>query len=291
VREPYFPLFNSVVRSSLWSLSGDCLKVFLTICAEADPEGCCSASIDGIRRIADLPIEDVVQHLKTLEGPDPHSKDLQRAPANGGRRLERIAGGWRVTNLEWYREEARKQSELARKRRWWNDKGSDARRDARRTETNTHTQTDTNTYTETDPDPSGSTNSKTADACLLGRVPREPAPPEAPPPPSSETRKRGSAGGRPRSVKRILPDDFAPTAEHVTIARESGANLELEFAKMRDWAAENAVRKADWNATFRNWLRRAGPSRAAAGWGRGASAKDDAMNYLLSLSKGESNGS
>ncbi len=31
-----------------------------------------------------------------------------------------------------------------------------------------------------------------------------------------------------------------------------------ELAKMHDWAKSNAIRKADWLATWRNWLRRAG---------------------------------
>lgn len=141
--ETYIPLFTSTVRSSLWSLSGDCLKVFLTLALEAGPDGVVQASIDGIRRLTDLPIQDVIAHLKTLEGPDEHSKDLQRSPSNGGRRIERIAGGWRVINLEWYREEARKQSILFSKRKWWAEKGSAARRDARHIETETETETET----------------------------------------------------------------------------------------------------------------------------------------------------
>lgn len=143
VREPYIPLFTSVVRSSLWSLEGEVIKVFLTVCAEADPEGFCSASIDGIRRIADIPIDRVQSHIALLCAPDPHSKDLSRG--GDGRRLLTVPGGWKVVNLSWYRELARKEAEKARKRRHWNEKaGPDrsARRAARRTETETETETE-----------------------------------------------------------------------------------------------------------------------------------------------------
>ncbi len=137
MRETFIPLFTSTIRSSLWSLPGDCLKVFLTLALEADPEGYVSASIDGIRRIVDLPLEDVQRHLNTLSSPDIHSKDITRRPDTDGRRIEKVANGWKVLNLEWYRELARRESEKARKRAWWNESGTTARRDARRTQTET----------------------------------------------------------------------------------------------------------------------------------------------------------
>lgn len=139
MRETFIPLFTSTIRSSLWSLPGDCIKVFLTLALEADPEGCVSASVDGIRRLVDLPLADVQRHLDTLSAPDPHSKDTSRDPSKDGRRIERIPNGWRVVNIEWYREECRRQAELFRKRRWWAESGSGARRDARRTETEMET--------------------------------------------------------------------------------------------------------------------------------------------------------
>ena len=119
-------MFTSVVRSSLWSLSGDCIKVFLTLCAESDPEGYVSASADGIRRLADLSLEDTRAHLARLEAPDPESKDRTRDATVDGKRIERVPNGWRIINLQWYRALARKEAELAKKRKWWNEKGSPA---------------------------------------------------------------------------------------------------------------------------------------------------------------------
>lgn len=148
--ETFIPLFSSTVRSSLWSLSGDCLKVFLTLALEAGPDGVVVASIDGLRRITDIPIDELRKHLDTLESPDPYSKDLSRAPEREGRRLERLHNGWRVVNQEWYREEARRQAELFRKRKWWNEKGAAARRDARPTEKETYPERETQTQTDTE---------------------------------------------------------------------------------------------------------------------------------------------
>jgi uncharacterized protein YdaU (DUF1376 family) len=53
-----------------------------------------------------------------------------------------------------------------------------------------------------------------------------------------------------RRVLSPLADDWKPDWE-LTAAQEG------ELVKMRDWAKANATRKADWLATFRNWLRRA----------------------------------
>jgi hypothetical protein len=119
MHEPYIPLFKSVVRSSLWSLDAETIKVFLTVCAEADSEGYCSASIDGIRRIADVSIDSCRSALDTLCSADEYSKDLERGA--DGRRLEKVQGGWRVVNLTWYQEAARKEAERARKARWWKE--------------------------------------------------------------------------------------------------------------------------------------------------------------------------
>lgn len=122
MHEPYIPLFKSVVRSSLWSLDAETIKVFLTVCAEADSEGCCSASIDGIRRIADVPLDACRRALDTLCAADQYSKDLERGA--DGRRLEKVQGGWRVINLTWYQEAARKEADRARKARWWKENKS-----------------------------------------------------------------------------------------------------------------------------------------------------------------------
>jgi hypothetical protein len=83
---------------------------------------------------------------------------------------------------------------------------------------------------------------------------RAPRPDPTRPDPSKEL------GARKRAAHH-LPDDFAPTEDHTAIAAGLGVDLEREFEKFCDyWRAEGKP-KADWNATLRNWLRRAGEDR------------------------------
>ncbi len=219
VAETFIPLFSSTVRSSLWSLNGDCIKIFLTLALEAGPDGVVVASVDGIRRIVDMPIADVQRHLLTLESPDQHSKDLSRDPNADGRRIERLHNGWRVVNMEWYREESRRQAELFRKRKYWEEKGSAARRDARRM----YTDTDTDTERDTDPDRSDS--------------PGKPAPKAK------------------RAVQ--MPDDFAPDEGHRSLAAELGVSLQEEFPKFHDHHLAKGSRFVRWDLALRTWLRNA----------------------------------
>jgi uncharacterized protein YdaU (DUF1376 family) len=57
-----------------------------------------------------------------------------------------------------------------------------------------------------------------------------------------------------------LPQDFAVTEEHRKFANEIGVDVDHQFAIFRDyWIAQPGQKgvKTEWNATFRNWLRRA----------------------------------
>jgi uncharacterized protein YdaU (DUF1376 family) len=69
---------------------------------------------------------------------------------------------------------------------------------------------------------------------------------------------------------RRLPQDFAMTEEHRKFASEIGADVDREFPKFRDyWIAQPGQKavKTDWNATFRNWLRRAVETNGRNGHG------------------------
>lgn len=52
-----------------------------------------------------------------------------------------------------------------------------------------------------------------------------------------------------------IPENWHPEESHQQLAREQNKNITLEAERFRDWAIANAARKADWSATFRNWLR------------------------------------
>ena len=73
--------------------------------------------------------------------------------------------------------------------------------------------------------------------------PKVPSKPKA----SSKPRKR-------RATWRFVPEDWYPTDRHRELAKELGANLDLEAAKFRDH--EFAQPRSDANRAFSNWLRR-----------------------------------
>lgn len=75
-----------------------------------------------------------------------------------------------------------------------------------------------------------------------------------PTPTPRPNRKRGTT----------LPDDWAPNPKHADIAAERGVTCWLEAEKFRDWAAAKGTRYRDWDAAFRNWLRRAEPDQLPA---------------------------
>jgi hypothetical protein len=66
-------------------------------------------------------------------------------------------------------------------------------------------------------------------------------------PPSGVTRKRATQ----------LPDSWTPTETHQNLAAELGVLLVPETVKFRDHAKANGRAAKDWDAAFRNWLRKA----------------------------------
>lgn len=64
-------------------------------------------------------------------------------------------------------------------------------------------------------------------------------------------------GGKRRRVAVALPDDWAPTAEHTALAEELGLDLAAQLERFRDWVADRGTTSKDWEARFRNWLRKA----------------------------------
>lgn len=68
------------------------------------------------------------------------------------------------------------------------------------------------------------------------------------------------------SITIPLPDDWRPNEKHYELAASLGFGREstdAEAEKMRDWSRAKGKRAncADWNARFRNWLRKAAEDR------------------------------
>lgn len=109
----YAKLFSSITESSLWSEPKEVRLLFVTMLARANQIGFVEASVPGLARVANLTMAEVESALTVLMEPDPHSKDLDAAPENEGRRIIKAPGGWLILNYEAYRnresEEERKE--------------------------------------------------------------------------------------------------------------------------------------------------------------------------------------
>lgn len=78
-----------------------------------------------------------------------------------------------------------------------------------------------------------------------------------------EERERRKGGARTRAT--ALPASWEPNDSHRELATERGVDVGEEAEKFRDHAAANRRRQADWDASFRNWLRIAYPKRPSLG--------------------------
>jgi hypothetical protein len=106
----WIPLWTSTVDSTLWEEGPDTRVMFLTMLMLRDPDQVVrlplrvlakKANLDENREQAYLKAEAA---LKVLEEEDKHSLERQE---HGGRRIERVEGGWLVINGQKYDDEMR----------------------------------------------------------------------------------------------------------------------------------------------------------------------------------------
>lgn len=86
-----------------------------------------------------------------------------------------------------------------------------------------------------------------------------------------------------RKPARALPADWAPSAEHRTIAAEHRVDVSAEAVKFRDYGMATGKTYADHDAAFRNWLRRAQPRQNGVQLARGSQAPRKFRDYLSEL--------
>ena len=83
----------------------------------ANRKGEVMASVPGLSGIARVGVEDCRGAIKLFLAPDPDSrtKDFE------GRRIEEVAGGWRLLNYDFYRGIQDAETIKEAKRKWWNE--------------------------------------------------------------------------------------------------------------------------------------------------------------------------
>lgn len=70
--------------------------------------------------------------------------------------------------------------------------------------------------------------------------------------------------GNPRKVAVVCPPTWFPQPEDSEMARKLGVDPRREAAAMIDWSVAGGKKKLDWDATFRNWVRRKAESNGTA---------------------------
>lgn len=95
----YTKLFNSLLTSDIWCQDSDTKVVWITMLAMADHNGMVEATAPALAKMAGVSVEKTKEVLDMLEKLDPVSRSLD----NGGRRIERVNGGYTLLNYKKYR--------------------------------------------------------------------------------------------------------------------------------------------------------------------------------------------
>jgi hypothetical protein len=95
----YVKLFGSILDSTIWKTPPAITKVWVTMMAMADRDGVVEASVPGLVDRARVTRRYVEKALGMFMAPDPDS----RTELYEGRRIEKVTGGWRLLNYEYYR--------------------------------------------------------------------------------------------------------------------------------------------------------------------------------------------
>ena len=110
----FVKLFQSIMKSSVWDESPTTRLVWITFLLLADEDGMVKGVERGVARTANVSLEDFRAAVEVLEAPDLDSQSQDY----GGRRIEKVEGGWMVLNYKKYREyRTRAQVKEAEKKR------------------------------------------------------------------------------------------------------------------------------------------------------------------------------
>jgi hypothetical protein len=107
-------LDSRIVDSTVWMQPHDALRVWIAMLAKTDATGYVRASVPAMAHLCLVPIERLEEILSAFTSPDPYS----RTPADEGRRLRAVEGGWVIVNYPAYRNSRDTENDKATKREW-----------------------------------------------------------------------------------------------------------------------------------------------------------------------------
>lgn len=114
----YVKIYESILDSSVWAEPATTRCVWLALLAMVDAEGRVEASPSGLARRANVTLAECRKATDTLEAPDLESK----SPEWGGRRIEKVEGGWVILNYKKYRDRrSPKQIADAKRQQKWRE--------------------------------------------------------------------------------------------------------------------------------------------------------------------------
>ena len=247
----YTPLFGSLFRGTLCGRWPD-IGLWPVLLAMADWRGEIDATQEYISTVTGLAVEEVVACIKRFCAPDPRS----RYQVADGARLVLIDPardwGWRVVNIQKYRDMASGQEQVADGRNAEKVRRYKERHRQTPADTAGHSRTPTHTHTA-DSDSEKSKNNATYVADVA----------------KSQAERRGTR----------IPDDPSEvmTADVIAWATRHAPTVKLEEALAEFYDHWHAVpgargRKLDWPGTFRNRLREL-EGRSKQRWGNTAARR------------------
>jgi hypothetical protein len=99
--EGYTKLSASILTSTIWMEPNSTRLVWITLLALCDKAGFVSGTIPGLANVARVTLDECAAAITAFLSPDQYS----RTKDHEGRRIEEVAGGWRLLNFMAYRAE------------------------------------------------------------------------------------------------------------------------------------------------------------------------------------------
>jgi hypothetical protein len=224
----YAKLYATILDSSIWSASDTTRLVWITMLAMATKNGLVHASVDGLARRANVPIEKVREALRELSSPDKNDKSGVR----DGRRILPMQGCWQLVNFEFYRET--RSIDAVRKQQWRERQASSRKLDVQDV-LERPTSSRSAPAPETAPAPAPEVKKGSA-----RRAPSpEPAPEDITTPEIITIRRKSN----------VAPDDFEPNDTHRFRCQELRFDIDELLA---------AFKRHEFNRDYSDWPRRFG---------------------------------